>query len=95
MWFASRYGLNKYDSYTITSYYHNPKNKNSLHHNLLNTIFEDSRGNLWAGTNGGGLNLYDRDRDCFIRFLHDENNSHSLADNSIWDVIEDREGVFG
>jgi two-component system sensor histidine kinase ChiS len=69
MWFGTYDGLNKYDGYTITSYYYNPKNKNSLNSGAIESIYEDSRGNLLIGTEGG-LNRYDRANDKFIRHNH-------------------------
>jgi signal transduction histidine kinase/ligand-binding sensor domain-containing protein/CheY-like chemotaxis protein/AraC-like DNA-binding protein len=34
-----------------------PNNKNSLNHNWVYNIFEDTHGRIWAGTYGGGINL--------------------------------------
>ena len=36
---------------------------NSLGSNNIHTIFEDHLGNLWIGTNGGGLNIFDYDEE--------------------------------
>ena len=66
MWFGTDDGLNKYDGYTMTTYYHNPKNKNSLNGSTITAIYEDTDSNLWIGTEGG-LNRYDRTNDKFIR----------------------------
>ena len=34
-------------------------------------IMEDSEGNLWVGTWGGGLNLFNRSTGTFTRYLND------------------------
>ena len=68
MWFGTNDGLNKYDGYTITSYYQKAENKYSLHNNSINTIYNDSRGNLWIGTDCGFC-LYDHCSDQFINRL--------------------------
>jgi signal transduction histidine kinase/ligand-binding sensor domain-containing protein/ActR/RegA family two-component response regulator len=68
LWFGTGgNGLNKYDGYKFTVYKSNPRIKNSLSNNSINAIFEDHNRNLWIGTQFG-LNLYDRENDCFIVF---------------------------
>ncbi len=66
MWFGTGgNGLNKYDGYKFTVYKNNARIKNSLSNNSITTIFEDQNRNLWIGTQIG-LNLYNRENDCFI-----------------------------
>jgi len=86
MWFGTGDGLNKYDGYTITSYFHNPQDKNSLCNNMINVIFEDSKGNLWIGTDWG-LSLYDRMNDRFI-------NRSQWSQGAITDFLELVDGRF-
>src|ERR1700728_4442926 len=50
MWFGTRDGLNKYDGYTFTVYKYDAVNGNSLSHNTVEDITEDSGGNLWLAT---------------------------------------------
>jgi signal transduction histidine kinase/ligand-binding sensor domain-containing protein/DNA-binding response OmpR family regulator len=65
MWFGTYDGLNKYDGYSITSYYQKSGNNHSLHNNSINTIYNDSKGNLWIGTDWGFC-LYDHSNNQFI-----------------------------
>src|SRR5882757_9839465 len=67
LWFGTQDGLNKYDGYTFTVYRNNPKDPRSIPDNQIKCIFEDRQSNLWIGTLGGGLCIYDRIRDAFIR----------------------------
>lgn len=93
MWFGTQDGLNKYNGYEITVYKHNPDDPNSLSYNEIGCIYEDSRQNLWIGTLGGGLNLYDRDKDHFIDYTTVINNlEESLSNNTVWSVYEDSRG---
>ncbi|HWK05157.1 MAG TPA: two-component regulator propeller domain-containing protein [Puia sp.] len=67
MWFGTRDGLNKYDGHTFTVYRNNPKNSRSIPDNQIKCLFEDQQSNLWIGTLGGGLCIYNRNQDAFIR----------------------------
>jgi signal transduction histidine kinase/ligand-binding sensor domain-containing protein/DNA-binding response OmpR family regulator len=41
------------------------ENNNSLNCSIVRSIFMDSRQNIWLGTVGGGVNIYDRRNDSF------------------------------
>jgi signal transduction histidine kinase/ligand-binding sensor domain-containing protein/DNA-binding response OmpR family regulator len=66
LWLASFDGLFRWDGYTFKKYIHSDSNASSIDNNITYTIFEDSRKRLWIGTIGG-LNLYDRTTDAFIK----------------------------
>jgi DNA-binding NtrC family response regulator/ligand-binding sensor domain-containing protein len=68
-------------------YQHNPNDPNSLSDNVVNSLYEDSHGILWIGTNGG-LNIFDREKDEFIHYRADPNDPHSLSDNSVLSICE-------
>jgi signal transduction histidine kinase/ligand-binding sensor domain-containing protein/DNA-binding response OmpR family regulator len=67
MWFATDDGLNKFDGTNFTVYRYHSGDTTSLRTNEVLALHEDRSGNLWIGTSGGGLSLYDRKKD---RFLH-------------------------
>ncbi|MGH7450202.1 MAG: two-component regulator propeller domain-containing protein [bacterium] len=85
-------------------------NRTSLSHNFINSIYEDKAGSLWIGTAGGGLNklvdLNGADKASkgalslnpenvqFVRHQHDPKEPHSLSDNSIGPIVEDRQGFL-
>jgi signal transduction histidine kinase/streptogramin lyase len=55
-------------------------------------IYEDSRGNLWFGTNSGGLELLDR---ATMHFRHHRSKSgdpQSLSHDSVYAIVEDPRG---
>ena len=66
-------------------------NPGSLSNNDVHAIYEDSKGYLWIGTDGG-LNKYDKSTGSFIRYLHDPNNHRSIGSNSVWAIDEDSTG---
>lgn len=59
------------------------------------TIFIDSKGQIWAGTEGAGIFIFSESRDGqlqFIRRLHHGNRTAiSLSDNRIYGIFEDNE----
>ncbi len=65
MWFATEDGLNKYDGTSFTVYKHSDTDPKSLPANNVISLHEDRFGNLWIGTNGGSLVVYDRKKDEF------------------------------
>ncbi len=68
LWFATKNGLAKFDGTNFTVYRQKPGNAASLQANEILALHEDKKGNLWIGTSGGSLSLYDRKRDAFINF---------------------------
>ena len=44
---------------------------------------------LWIGTNGGGLNQFDREKKQFIHYTHDPKNPKSLSQNNALSILED------
>ena len=50
------------------------------------SILEDQSGNMWFGTNGGGVSKYDGE--SFRHFTEKE----GLSNNSVWSILEDQSG---
>jgi len=63
----------------------------SLGFSDINSFAEDKAGNIWIGTNGGGLIYYDRKNETFKNYLHDAGNPNSLANNVIVYIYLDHE----
>jgi signal transduction histidine kinase/ligand-binding sensor domain-containing protein/CheY-like chemotaxis protein len=55
----------------------------SLSFSDINNFVEDRIGNIWIGTNGGGLIYFDRTKGTFKTYLHDADNINSLTNNII------------
>ncbi len=92
MWFGTDNGLNRYDGYTIREYPHDPEDSTTISGKSISCLFEDSRGNLWVGTSGEGLNLYRRDSDDFIRYTRQEQEEGAISHDWIMCMFEDSRG---
>jgi len=63
----------------------------SLSFSDINSFAEDKAGNLWIGTNGGGLVYFDRKKGTFKKYLHESSNANSLANNVVVCLFIDHE----
>ena len=78
-------GLN---NITSKCHQHNKNVGNGISSNNITALVEDINGNIWIGTNGGGLNLLlqeekEKSSPSFIHFKHNPNNPSSLSNNNI------------
>jgi len=60
------------------------KNPNGISNNSINSIFEDSRNNLWFATENG-LNLFDKKTRTFKKF----NTKNGFPSNVFYSILED------
>jgi signal transduction histidine kinase/ligand-binding sensor domain-containing protein/DNA-binding response OmpR family regulator len=69
MWFATEEGLNKYDGYKFEVYRYDRDNPHTISANYVTAVYEDTHGNLWAGTTNG-LNKFNKKEGTFTRYLY-------------------------
>jgi len=60
----------------------------------VRTIFEDSQGTLWIGTQGGGLSRLDRDHGTFSTLRADPGDPSTLGSDFVFAVTEARDGAI-
>ena len=94
LWFGTYDGLNRYDGYDFKVFKKDPQNPNSISHNFIRCSFIDTQGTLWIGTQGGGLNRYDHEKEQFIRYQHDKNKPNTLSFNTVTSIYEGQNGLF-
>lgn len=58
LWVATKDGLNRYDGYNFKVFSNNPFDSLSIVGNTVSALFEDSRGWLWVGIEGIGMEIY-------------------------------------
>jgi len=69
----------------LRKYEHDSANPQSISHNSVSALLEDSHGNLWIGTAGGGLNCYYRKQNVFRHFTEKD----GLPDKTIFGLVSD------
>ncbi|GAB2551708.1 sensor histidine kinase [Spirosoma aerophilum] len=94
MWFGTQDGLNKYDGYNYTLYRNNPRKPGSLGHSYVHALFEDKLGQLWVGTDHGGLSLFDANTETFTNYKHLPGQKNSLSHNKVMAIAQDAQGYL-
>jgi diguanylate cyclase (GGDEF)-like protein len=94
LWFGTQEGLNRYDGNQIRIYEHDTSKPASLSHDWIWSLLVDKAGTLWAGTDGGGLNRFERSQNAFTHFRHDPDDQSSLSSDRVRVIYQDRQGTF-
>ncbi|TNF45202.1 MAG: hypothetical protein EP310_01980, partial [Bacteroidetes bacterium] len=93
-WIATKDGLNKYDPTMeiFTRYQNDPENPASLHYNFVSSFCECSDGNIWVGTFGKGIAVFDKANNTFNPVFHDPANPATLVNDAVRALEPDAEG---
>ncbi len=79
IWIGTSSGLNRIRGEEVTTF----TRSRGLDNDYIMTIFEDSRGTIWIGTDGGGVAYFDGEE---FQFLTTE---HGLGANIVFKIFED------
>ncbi len=94
LWVGTRLGgLSRLHLPTDTwkTYQNDPSDAKSISNNEVLSIIEDSKGQIWIGTENG-LNLFESESESFIRFMWDEKNPWALQTKAVLTILEDDKG---
>ncbi|WP_299547961.1 hybrid sensor histidine kinase/response regulator transcription factor [Seonamhaeicola sp.] len=94
LWVGEILGVSKYDmvSKQITHFecdWNEPNGIGYFHHAIA--IFEDSKGEIWIGTEGDGLKKYLPESQEFLHYRHKIGDKTTLNNNFVNDIFEDNE----
>lgn len=92
-------GLNKFDTsffkltFSLTDSLYKKfvthyNTSNGLSHNIILSVCEDREGNMWVGTNGGGVNKLEKSP-----FVH-LTEKNGLSSNNIWSIVIDKNDML-
>ena len=94
LWFGTEAGLNRYDGHTFVQYRHDPEVPGSLPHDYVLGLAEDGSGDIWIGTDGGGLGRWDHLTDSFVSMTKESTAPDGLASNAVRAVTFDAQGLL-
>ncbi|MBN2272819.1 MAG: response regulator [Bacteroidales bacterium] len=77
----------------IASYYHDPKDPNSLNHNSILSIVQSSDKNVLLGTDGGGIDILDP-LTRHITHNTTSDSDFSLLSNTVQNIYIDNDGII-
>ncbi|MDW3229988.1 MAG: diguanylate cyclase, partial [Acidobacteriota bacterium] len=72
----------------------NPSDPNSLSAPAVRSFCQTSSGLLLVGTDGGGLDVFDRKNLRVLHYSHDPQNPRSLSSNRVFALAEDSDGTI-
>ncbi|TDT46872.1 two component regulator with propeller domain [Maribacter spongiicola] len=85
VWIGTQDGLNRFDGKKFKTYKYDESDDASISGNHVTSLLDDKSGNIWVGTLGNGLNLYDYELDVF-RSIDLEN---LVPNETILDMVVD------
>ncbi len=89
LWICSEYGLyQKPSNSEKINHYFTSEASTSLPQNYNYTICEDGEGNLWIGSQGGGISIYQAKTKQFIPFT----NNYLIANMDVYGIVLDAAG---
>ncbi len=102
LWIGTNDGINfldkeKIDSkqYVFKHFKFDINNTNSLSNNTVRAFYQDSKGNIWIGTDRGLNKVIKNDQNeilGFKKYLNDNHNDNSISHNQIYAICEDNSG---
>jgi signal transduction histidine kinase/ligand-binding sensor domain-containing protein len=98
VWFGSTEGLycqknnQKSGNEYLKHYYHDASDNSSLSINLVRSLCVDISGNVWIGTDNGGLNLFNKEKQNFWHYRKDDYDPRSLNNEAIESIYQDKTG---
>ncbi|MES2826337.1 MAG: two-component regulator propeller domain-containing protein [Pseudomonadota bacterium] len=93
-WLATANGVVHYDPVTRDAkrYINIPNDRFSLSGNDVWGLLTDSKGVLWIASDGGGLSLFDKDKNRFANHQYEAGRAGSINSNQVRTVFEDKNG---
>lgn len=92
---ANTAGLLRYNPSTgaVTRYQKSGGNPH-LNTDLVSNVQQDNNGNIWIGTDHGGVNLFSKKSNAIQYLLNNVDDEKSLSNNSISCMYKDNDGII-
>ena len=93
LWITSRFsGVYKFDGVDNFIKVEKGDERFNPSHNNVMSIAEDNLGNIWLGTENGGINILNPFNGTISNFVNDEVDRNTLNNNSIHAIYQDKNG---
>ncbi|MFO8030215.1 MAG: two-component regulator propeller domain-containing protein, partial [Cyclonatronaceae bacterium] len=70
IWTGSINGLTRFDGYEFIRFYSNPNDPGSIRGLQIQSIYEDSRGQIWVASSPENVNVYDPQTESFRHYTY-------------------------
>jgi signal transduction histidine kinase/ligand-binding sensor domain-containing protein/DNA-binding response OmpR family regulator len=96
IWFATKNGLCIFrkDKNEFTNHKHNPLTSYSLSDDDVKCFLKDRHGDIWVGTNGGGINFFQKTNANFTKITEVIKPNFGLNNAFVNAVAEDNDGTL-
>ncbi|MES2822542.1 MAG: two-component regulator propeller domain-containing protein [Pseudomonadota bacterium] len=93
-WLATSNGVVHFDPQTRQAkrYIHDAADRYSLGNNDVWKLLLDSQGALWVASDGGGVSVFDKEKNRFINHQYEAGRAGSINSNQVRTVFEDKSG---
>ena len=92
IWIGTNKGLNQYSPKNNKfTYYLAKKGQGNLNHNVVRSVTQGPSGDIWCGTDGGGINRLNLKTGKFTYYQHNSKNPNSLLNDNIKQIYKDRD----
>ncbi|GHG01332.1 hypothetical protein GCM10017161_32500 [Thalassotalea marina] len=88
LWVGTADGLNRFNGYEFEVFRPSLTEPGSISSGQVFSSLQDSKGRLWFGTNGGGVNLWLPKRESFLTISSESEFSNSVVEQ----IVEDSNG---
>ncbi len=93
IWIGTSQGLSRFDGYDFTNYLPSTTDSTSINGHLIRVIKEDNNGNLLIGTEGGGINVFDRKMEVFTQPYRNDPEYRNM-DFSVNDIVKNEDETY-
>ena len=94
MWFGTQDGLNRYDGYQFIQLKHDPRDPTTLANDSILALHLDPNGDLWVGTEGGGLSRWDINAEEFVHYNQEMGAPEGFGRERVRVITRDKNGTL-
>ncbi len=94
LWLGTAEGLHRFDGYNFVVYTNDNFDPRTISHSLIFSLLEDADRKLWVGTWGGGINIYNKEKNEFEHLRHSDKDPTSLRSDNIMAMLEDNKFIW-